>query len=305
VVSSKDAGRRSALHAAILMFLSGLCFTVLGAIVKHIADSVPLPMIVLARMGIALLIAIAWLAPSGLAEFKTSRPAAHFWRSIAGTLSLVAYVYALAHLPLADAIALSFTTPIWAIPIAALLIGEAANRRRWIATLVGLIGMIILLRPSAQLHHASFVALASAILSATSISLVRGLTRSEPPDRIIFYFSLVGTLASIGPALLWWRTPSLAEAAWLVAIGVLAAIGLALSARALAVGEVTFLTPTDFLRLPLAALVGFVLFAEIPDLWVFIGSAIIAGSSVALVHAETSRSLPARAASLAHDAADK
>jgi drug/metabolite transporter (DMT)-like permease len=276
-------------RAALLAIAGGFSFTAIGAIVRHISDEVPLSLIVFSRMAVALLLSIAIVARQGLDQFRTRRTAGLFLRSLTGTVSLLFFVYALAHLPLADAIALSFTTPLWAIPVAALLLGERTPRARWIWTAIGFVGVVILLRPAGTIHVAALAALASAILSANSATLTRGLSTTETPDRIVLYFTFFGALTSLPFALYWWQTPTPMQFVWLVVIGVLATLGLSCSARALSMSEVTFLAPFDFLRLPFAAILGFIFFAEIPDLWMLIGVAVITASIYAIIRQDEAR----------------
>jgi drug/metabolite transporter (DMT)-like permease len=265
------------------MFAGSLCFTVMGAIIKHLADHVTLPVIVVARMSIALLLMTPWLVRRGVAAARTRRPGILFLRSVSGALALVCYVYALGELVLADAVALSFTSPLWAIPIAAILLREIMTRERWLAALAGFFGVLILVRPAGDLHIAMAAALASAAFTAFANVLTRRLSDSEPPDRIVFYYCFYGTLMSAIPALIWWQTPSGGQFAWLAALGALAVLGQVCASRAFALAEVTVLAPIDFLRLPIAALIGFLVFAEIPSVWTFVGSAIIAASTLAIL----------------------
>jgi drug/metabolite transporter (DMT)-like permease len=269
--------------APLWMFLGGVCFTAMGAIVKLLAVDVPLPVIVAFRMSVALLLMTPWLLRAGVTAVRTRRSGALLARSVFGALSLVLYVYALAALVLADAVALSFTSPLWAMPIAALVLREAMPRARWIATLIGFVGVLILVRPTGDLHIAMAAGLASAAFTALANVMTRQLSDTEPPNRIVFYYGLYGTIASVLPAWLWWQTPSADQLVLLIAIGVLAVLGQVCGARAFAGGPVTVLAPIDFFRLPMGALIGFFVFAEIPSIWTFVGGAVIAASTLTIV----------------------
>ncbi len=266
-------------HAVLLMALAALCFTLMGVVIKHLTPEVPLAVIIFFRMAVALAIMLPWLIRNGIAAAATKRPWGHFLRSFCGGTSLLCYIYALAHLPLADAIALSFTSPLMAIPIAVVALGERIGWRRWTATLVGFAGVLVLTRPQLEINPAMLIAVLGALLTAIAQATTRGLTSTEPSDRIIFYFALFGTAAAMGPAAWWWTTPGLTALFWLVMIGVLAAIGLSSVTRALAKADVTQLSPIDFLRLPLGAAMGYALFDERPDFYTVLGAVIIVAAT--------------------------
>ncbi len=282
-------------HAAVLyMAGAALCFTLMGVVIKHVSAEVPIAVIVLFRMTVALAIMIPWLLRHGLRVAATRRPFGHLTRALTGGASLLCYIYALAHLSLADAIALSFTSPLWAIPAAAVLLRERVGIGRWLATLSGFGGVLMLTRPHLALDPAMLVALLGALLTALSQSTTRGLTDTEPPDRIVFYYSLFGTIAALAPAAHAWSTPSGAALLWLTLIGILAAAGLATAARAFARADVSLLSPIDFLRLPLGAAIGYALFDEQPDLLTVAGSVIIAASTLYIVRHGPAVSRPNR-----------
>ncbi len=282
-------------HAAVLyMAGAALCFTLMGVVIKHVSAEVSIAVIVMFRMVVALAIMIPWLLRNGLRVAATRRPFGHLTRAMAGGASLLCYIYALAHLSLADAIALSFTSPLWAIPAAAALLRERVGLGRWLATSCGFAGVLMLTRPHLSLDPAMLVALLGALLTALSQSTTRGLTDTEPPDRIVFYYSLFGTVAALGPAAYVWSTPSGPTLLWLILVGLLAAAGLASAARAFARADVTLLSPIDFLRLPLGAAIGFALFNEQPDAFTVLGSAIIAASTLYIVRRPPEVSRPRR-----------
>ena len=271
-------------HAAVL-FMAGaaLCFTLMGVVIKHVSAEVSIAVIVLFRMAVALATMAPWLARHGLRVAATRRPLAHLSRALTGGASLLCYIYALAHLSLADAIALSFTSPLWAIPTAAILLRERVGIARWLATSCGFAGVLLLTRPHLTPDPAMLVALLGALLTALSQSTTRGLTDTEPPDRIVFYYSLYGTIVAIGPAIYAWTPPGAGATLWLVVAGLLASAGLAFAARAFARADVTLLSPIDFLRLPVGAVIGYALFDEHPDSYTVLGSVIIAASTFYVV----------------------
>ena len=187
---------------------------------------------------------------------------------------------------LADAVALAYTNPLWSILVSVIFLGEPVRIRRWTATVAGFLGVLCIVRPTGQIDPAMLVALGSAVSASLSMMIVKKLTTTESPYQILFFFTLVGSVVSLGPGIYYWQTPSLDQAAWLVLIGVLAFVGQICLSRAIALAEVTLVAPVDFLRLPFAAIFGFVLFAEVPDAWTLAGGAIIALASAYIVRRE-------------------
>jgi drug/metabolite transporter (DMT)-like permease len=261
-------------------------FTIMGLVIKDIASQVSLAMMVLFRQWVVLLILVPWLLRAEAREIRTERLGAHALRALLALSSFACLAYAVGRLTLADAVALAYTNPLWSILVSVVFLGEPVRVRRWTATVVGFVGVICIIRPAGQIDPVMLVALGSAVSASLSMMIVKKLTTTESPFQILFYFTLVGSLVSLGPGLYYWQTPSLGQFAWLVIIGVLAFFGQICLSRAIALAEVTLVAPVDFLRLPFAAIFGLVLFAEVPDMWTLVGGTIIAVASAYIVRRE-------------------
>ena len=279
-------GTTNNLRGILWMFGSVAAFTVMGLIIKDIASQVSLAMIVLFRQWVVLLILVPWLLRAEAREIRTERLGAHALRALLALASFACLAYAVGRLTLADAVALAYTNPLWSILVSVVFLGEPVRVRRWTATVVGFVGVLCIVRPAGQIDPVMLVALGSAVSASLSMMIVKKLTTTESPFQILFYFTLVGSLVSLGPGLYYWQTPSLGQFAWLVIIGVLAFFGQICLSRAIALAEVTLVAPVDFLRLPFAAIFGFVLFAEVPDTWTLAGGTIIAVASAYIVRRE-------------------
>ena len=198
-----------------------------------------------------------------------------------------AWYSALQITPLAEAITLNFTVSLWMIPVAILMLGERVGPRRWIATIVGFAGVLIVLQPGAEtLSAGGLLAIFAALLFAISMALVRLLARSESPLAIVFYMNLIMTPISLGPALWWWEMPTLEQLGWLLGIGCILTIAHFSMARALSIMEATAIVPLDFTRLPFAVLIGWFAFAEFPDIWTWVGAVFIVASAVYIARRE-------------------
>ena len=234
----------------------------------------------------SLLFYLPWLASNGIGALRTERPVTHFWRAFFGATSLLAGIYAVHHMRLADATVLTFTIPLWTILFAAIFLGEKVRLRRSIATAVGFAGVLIMVKPQAGIEPAALVALSAAILATGAITTMKSLTRTEPTERIVFYFLFYGTVLLAVPALYVFEMPTLTEWGWLIFLGVLGSSGQYFLTRAYGAGEMTIIAPFDFTRIIIAGLLGYFIFNELPDAWGIVGAAVIMASCAYIVHRE-------------------
>ncbi len=212
--------------------------------------------------------------------------------------------WALGHLPLAQAVSLSYSTPLFVTIAAVLWLGETVRVRRWAAVVVGFIGVLVIVRPgTAGFTAGSLVAVAAAVLSSLVAIQIKQLTRVDSADTVVLYTYVFWVPLSLVPTLFVWVWPSGMAWLWLLATGVLGTVGQLLWTRALRLGEVSALTPISFLQLPLVTLFGWLLFNETVDRWTIIGAGIILAANAYIAHREAV--LSRRAASAAASAAAK
>ena len=274
-------------RGALWSLVGGFVLTLMFAAVKHVLADMPPFVVGLFRTGIALILLLPWLARVGIEGIKTKRPLDHFLRSVTGIGSFVCLVFALETLILSDSIVLSFSYPLWSIVIAALFMGERVRIRRTVATIVGFVGVILVVKPQGGLAPGAILAMCSAVLTTLALLNVKRLTSTEPPQRIVFYFFFIGTLLLLPPAILTWKTPSWEQLGWLAASGVCGVVGQTCLTRAYRAGDMTVIQPMDFMRIPMAAGMGFVLFGEVPDALAALGTAIVMAASSYIVYRAT------------------
>jgi drug/metabolite transporter (DMT)-like permease len=177
------------------------------------------------------------------------------------------------------------------------VLGERVRWRRGLATMAGFIGVLIMVRPDrGAIDAAAAVALLSAFLGALSTTLIKRLSTTEPALTILVYFGLFSTLLTAAPASLVWRRPDPRQWVLLALVGALGAIGQFFQVRAFAIGELTAVAPIDYARLIFAGILGFVVFAEIPDRYTVAGAAVIVGSTLYIAYREAQLSRLNRAA---------
>jgi drug/metabolite transporter (DMT)-like permease len=218
---------------------------------------------------------------------RTPRLGRYVFRCAIGLVSMFAGFWAIGHLPMAQAIALSYSSPLFVTIFAALLLGEAVRARRWTAVALGFLGVIVLLRPGAASFNAfSLIAVGAAVFNGLVSIQIKELTRTEPADRIVFWTTLLWVLMSAPPAIWTWEWPHGITWLWVVMAGLLGTTGHMLWTRALKLGEVTALMPISFMQLPLVAVAGYLWFGETLDRYTVIGAAIIVGTNVYITHRE-------------------
>jgi drug/metabolite transporter (DMT)-like permease len=198
------------------------------------------------------------------------------------------------HLPLAQAIAISYSTPLFVTIGAVWVLGETVRARRWAAVAIGFIGVLILIRPGAEtFSSASLVAALAALMSASVAISIKFLTRTEKPDAIVIYTTLLWVPMSLLPAAFFWQWPSGITWLWLVLAGLFGTVAHLCWTRALQLGDASMLTPISFLQVLVVGVFGWWLFGEKVDGYTLLGALIIFGSNIYIAHRETRLRKPA------------
>ena len=212
----------------------------------------------------------------------------HIVRSLNGVLAMTVWFYVIARMPLADSTAISFTTPLFATLGAVLFLKEKVHFRRWAAICMGFSGVLLMMQPSGDGGYImGLLGLLSAVLMAISTLLIKSLSKTESARVMLLYMGLFMTPLSFPLAWAHWQ-PMTTEQLWLsLAMGAVAALAHLFLNKAFALAEVSALQPFDFIRLPIAAMFGYMLFAEIPTLETLLGALIIAGSSIYIAYRES------------------
>ena len=284
--SERRRGGRT-LEGVLLMIFTCACFAAMSAAIRHLSAELSVFQIAFFRNTIGTLILLPFMAGAGFGAFNPTRFRLFGIRAGIGVFAMWAWYSALQMTPLAEAITLNFTVSLWMIPVAILMLGERVGPRRWIATIVGFAGVLIVLRPGAETFTiGGLLAIFSALLFCISMALVRLLSRTESPLVIVFYMNAIMTPLSLGPALWFWTTPTVTQLGWLIGIGIVLTLAHFSMARALSIMEATAIVPLDFTRLPFAVLIGWFAFGEFPVVWTWIGAVFIVASAVYISHRE-------------------
>ena len=281
---------------ALWMLASTIFFTAMTAMIRYLSGSIDPLEIVFFRNLFGLAVLLPWVMRHGMVSLNTRRLPLYSLRALVGLIAMSCWFTAISRMNLGDAVALSFTAPMFATVGAILLLGEIVRVRRWVAVLIGFAGAMVILRPGfAEIPPAAYLVLLSSMMMGLSVCLVKLLARTEQVIAIVFTMVLMLTPVSLIPALFVWQTPDPIQFAWLLAIGACGTLGHICITRAFSMAEATAVLPYDFLRLPLMAVLAWLVFDQVLDGWTGLGAAIIIGSSLYIAHREayTQRS-PAR-----------
>lgn len=290
---SSESGASSRLASGRLkgiawMLLTGVLFVGVTGIVRHLGSDMSAVQAAFIRYAFGLLLLLPVLLrqrPAG--GFFSHRLGLHAVRGFVHGIAVMLWFYAMARIPIAQVTALGFTAPIFTTVGAALFLGERLQARRLGAVLMGFGGALVILRPGlVEIEVGALAQLTAAPLFACSFLIAKKLTQTEASSAIVGYMAIFVTLTLLPPALYFWRTPTVEELFWLFATAVLATIGHYTLTRAFQATEITVTQPFSFLQLVWATLLGLYVFAEEPEIWTWIGGAIIVGSATYIAHRE-------------------
>ena len=262
-----------------LMVLATMAMVIQHSMVKQLAGELSILEIVFFRTVAALLFFMPWILRSGLAIFQTDKLGLHLLRAFFQSCSAFAFFLGLAIVPLATVTALHFTTPLFAVLIGIITLGERVSIRRWTAIAAGFVGTLIILRPNGgSLGYGELLVLGSAVAWAAAIIVIKILGRTDSSITITAYMYLLMTPITLITAVFDWRWPTGQQYLWLLGIGLTGALGHVFTAEALKRAPTHVVTPLDFFRLVWATLIGLLLFDEAADFYVWGGGAIVIAS---------------------------
>lgn len=277
---ARPADRAQILRAIAFALVSSVCFTVVPVCVRYLSTWLPAAEIVVFRNFLGFLLLLSWalnaVYRAGWGALAPGAMRFHVLRALLNGVGMILWFWALSNMPLADAVSLQFTLPLWSVVFAVAFLSERVGPRRLTALLIGFAGVLVIVRPGfSDFGLPAMAALASAALYGSVVVVVRHQTHTVQPMVIMFYTTLFMTLVGLGPALMDWQPVPLAALPWLVALGIFGFLAQYALAHALKLAEAKVVTPLDYLRLPITATTAFVLFDEVPDAWIWVGAAVI------------------------------
>ena len=262
--------------ALLCLMTSALLFSIMGVCIRFASETVDNPTVVFFRNAVGLFSFIPMLFKQGLSFIKTDKLWMHTWRSVVGLAAMYGFFYAIAHLKLSNAMVFSYSSPIFIPLIAYFFLKEKISLGMIIAAVVGLIGVLLVAKPDQGMFNAlSVIGLGACFLSAMAFVTVRALTSTEPPERIVFYFCIFGTLISSIPMFWHWRAFTLKELALLITAGLLANISQLFMSYAYSLAPAGQIGPMNYIAIVFAGIWGFIFWHEIPDMFSILGISII------------------------------
>ncbi len=285
-----DAWLSPAAQAIFFVSIGSLMLVVMAAAVKSMGDRIPSFELLFFRSAIGFLLVLPIFIKNPLEPLQTKRPMMHLVRGALGAGGNACFFWTITHMLLADSMALQFSRPLFMIPLAIFFLGERVPFNRTMVSIVGFVGILLYARPFTSGFDANaLVGATGAMFGGLVVVSIKKLAKTEPTRVIMFYYAFWNALIALIPTLFIWVQPEGWEWAMLTLIGFLGISGQALITKGLTLGDASALAPLDYSRIVYAALLGFILFGEIPGVWSFAGMAIIVASSIYLVMTEKKR----------------
>ena len=259
------------------MLVATLLLAGMHSLVRYLGSSELHPFIIVFFRNLFGFVAIApLLYRGGLSSLASKQRGLHVVRAIIGIIAMLSWFYALSHVPIANATALSFSTTIFATLCAWLFLKERMRMRRWAAIFVGLLGVFVVLRPETTGFNAyAILVILSSVAWGSSVTVVKVLSRTDSVTSIVGWMSISLTLLSLPFALLHWQTPTGVQLLVLMLIGLLGTAGHMFMTSALRMADTAHIMSVDFMRLIWVSIIGVIWFQELVDVWTVVGAVII------------------------------
>lgn len=273
------SARRTAGRGLLFMMIGALCSAAMNARIRLVGSEVHPFEVAFFRNLFGLSVLVPVVARAGLASLATRVPHLHAIRGVLNAIAMLLWFYGVTPTPLATVAALSFLAPLFATVLAALVLRERVGPRRIAAVIVGFAGALLILRPGLQPPQLGEILVTlSSLAWAGALIDIKVLARSEPSVRITVYAALFLLPITLALALPFWAWPDARALTLLFFIGAFGSLGQVAVAQAFREAEATQVLPADFTKLVWAGLLGWLVFAERPDLWALAGGTVIFGA---------------------------
>ena len=271
------------------MCLSTVAFSIMHGLVRFVSEVLPPFQIAFFRNFFGLAFLLPLLIRSRFAVLRTKQIGLHALRGVINMAAMLMFFTALSISPIAKVTALGFTAPIFMAILAVIVLGERFRIYRWSAIFLGFVGMLIILRPGlVVIDKGALLVIGSAVLWAVAMLIIKIQSRTESSLTIVAYMGIFLGVFSIAPALWVWQPFELQTLGLMVLIGLFGSIAQMAISESLKETDPTALMPFDFLMLIWTAMIGAWFFAEIPDLFTWIGATVIFSSGLFIAFRERS-----------------
>ena len=270
-----------------MMLVALLLFTLMGVFIKLSAERLPVMEVVFFRnfLAVILLLPLVWHA--GIASIRMNRPKLFIGRAVINAIGMICGFTSLTMIPLAENTALTFTSPIFVTIGAVIFLGEVIRMRRVMAILFGLFGALVILRPGfTEVSLGASLALASALTIALASLLVKKMTETETSIAIVFWMVMIQTPLTLIPSAMVWQWPDQLSWVFLWGMALCGTVAHILFTKACGLVEITSLQPLEFAKLPFSVVLAWLIFGEWPEIWVWIGGAVIFAATAYITRRE-------------------
>ena len=262
-------------RAVAWMGVALLSFTVMAVSVRELAPMHAFEMLFV-RSAVGLAIMTSIVAATGWGALKTTSLPGNFLRNGLHFTGQVLWIFGITLLPLATVFAIEFTTPMWSAVLAVAILGERMNRGRWTALALGFAGILVIVRPGLEaVSGGALIMLVCAVFFGATSVTTKWLTRSDRPVTIVFYMVAIQTLLGGVASVFVWTPIGTGDWPWLMLLGLTGLSAHYALTNALSVADASFVMTLDFLRVPLIAAAGYLLYAESIDPATLFGAALI------------------------------
>ena len=273
--------RPSNYRGILFMLAATLLFTVMGVTARYVSERIHPFEVVFFRLSVGLALLFPLVLSHGLKHFRTRHFGLHVARAVAHVVEMLIYFTGLVMIEYAQVQALTFTTPLFAALLAVIVLRERIRGRNAVALVVGFLGAMIVIRPGVvPVDTGSMLILLSALGWAGVILIVKRLTRTDSSVTITAWMVVLMSRMALVPALFVWVWPTWSDLCWLVVMGLAGTLGQLAVTQAFRVADTTTVLPIDFTKLVWAALLGYLVFGEVPSVWTWIGGSAIFASGL-------------------------
>lgn len=280
------------IQAAAWMLGTLLSFSLMAIAVRELSPEISTFQMLTVRSAIGLVIVMILLHRTGWGQITGRHLKLHLARNVVHLVGHLGWLYAIAFLPLATVFSIEFTVPLWTALLATAFLGEQLNATRIAAILLGLSGVLVILRPGTEsIHPAALGMLGGALAYSIAYIVTRKLAADVSPLSILFYMMGIQFLLSLAPCLTMWVDPTPVQWTWLTIIGLTVLSGHYCVTKALQLAEATVIVPMDFVRLPLIAVVGALFYGEQPDVFLVAGALLIIVANSVNIHRERAEAM--------------
>ncbi len=277
-INSRDAG--SVTQGLVAMWVAVASFSIADAIAKwHGQEGFAAVQIVFFRYFFGLIPVAIALYAAGLHQVRTNRPVAHVFRGVLMSVALALFFWGLKYVPLAEAIAVAFTAPLFITALPVPVLGERVGMARWLAVIVGFAGMLVIVRPGAETFKPEMLILvAGTAVFALGTTYTRRLARTETVTTM-FLWTTVVAIAVFAPLAWWtWKLPQADHLAGFAVLGLIGGMAHYLVIVAYRNAPAAVIAPQEYMALVWGAIIGWIVWSEVPSGWTWLGAAIVAGA---------------------------